>query len=202
MAKKAIAKNKIGKKIHWSRYATIFVLAGIIYVFMEVAFTALIFKMRGYSSCISYFAFMGCTSVYMFFIGGLLGLLLGGINEIKFLRRHLNMFFQALTGAVLITAVEFISGYILNIIFKFNLWSYSDIAINGVPLNVEGQICLPFTVIWFFIAPVAFWFDDTVRALVYHEGEAYSLGWAYKQLFNPKLPSWNHPDKKIRSKIK
>ena len=52
---------------------------------------------------------------------------------------------KCLIGSVIITSVEFTVGVIVNIILRWNVWDYSD-----MPFNVLGQICLPFTVLWFF----------------------------------------------------
>ncbi|MBO5779198.1 MAG: hypothetical protein J6R82_06495 [Clostridia bacterium] len=50
-------------------------------------------------------------------------------------------------GALAITAVEFAIGYVVNLRLHWAVWDYS-----ALPLNVAGQICLPFTVIWFFLS--------------------------------------------------
>lgn len=49
-------------------------------------------------------------------------------------------------GSLIITSVEFTVGVIVNIILGWGVWDYSD-----MPLNILGQICLPFTGLWFFI---------------------------------------------------
>ena len=38
-----------------------------------------------------------------------------------------------------------------NIILKEHVWDYS-----GVPLNFLGQVCVPFSLIWFALSGVAF----------------------------------------------
>lgn len=50
-------------------------------------------------------------------------------------------------GALAITAVEFAIGYVVNIRLGWAVWDYS-----ALPLNVMGQICLPFTAIWFILS--------------------------------------------------
>ena len=47
-------------------------------------------------------------------------------------------------GSLLITSVEFLIGIWVNTLMKLNVWDYS-----ALPLNILGQICLPFSVIWF-----------------------------------------------------
>lgn len=52
---------------------------------------------------------------------------------------------------VLITVIEFIIGIVFNIILKENVWDYSN-----MPLNIMGQICVPFSAIWFLLSFIAF----------------------------------------------
>lgn len=53
---------------------------------------------------------------------------------------------KCLLGAILITAAEFTVGVIVNIILGWGVWNYSD-----MPFNILGQICLPFSIMWFFL---------------------------------------------------
>lgn len=53
---------------------------------------------------------------------------------------------KCILGPLIITSVEFTVGVIVNIILGWNVWNYSD-----MPFNILGQICLPFTVLWFFL---------------------------------------------------
>lgn len=50
----------------------------------------------------------------------------------------------AFIATVIITAYEFVFGIVFNIWLKCDVWNYSN-----VPLNILGQICLPFSAIWF-----------------------------------------------------
>ena len=56
------------------------------------------------------------------------------------------LFMKCLFGAVTITVLEFIAGCIVNLWLGWNVWDYS-----GMMFNLFGQICLPFSLIWFFI---------------------------------------------------
>ena len=58
---------------------------------------------------------------------------------------------QCLCGALLITALEFTVGVADNLVMGWNVWDYSD-----MPLNLYGQICLPFTGLWFLLCIPAF----------------------------------------------
>ena len=50
---------------------------------------------------------------------------------------------RALLGASLITAVELVCGILVNLTFQMRVWDYSHL-----PLNLWGQICLPFSLLW------------------------------------------------------
>ncbi|MDD5952350.1 MAG: hypothetical protein PUC32_01660 [Oscillospiraceae bacterium] len=54
---------------------------------------------------------------------------------------------QCALCAICITAVEFGFGVALNLIGHRKVWDYSH-----VPGNLLGQICLPFTILWFFLS--------------------------------------------------
>ena len=60
---------------------------------------------------------------------------------------HEPLFTKCLFGAIVITLMEFIAGCIVNLWLGWNVWDYS-----GHIFNLFGQICLPFSVIWFFIS--------------------------------------------------
>ena len=51
---------------------------------------------------------------------------------------------RALAGAGMITAVELTCGCIVNLALGWEVWDYSH-----MPMNILGQICLPFTLLWF-----------------------------------------------------
>ena len=53
---------------------------------------------------------------------------------------------RALTGAAVITVVELFAGCLLNIGLGLGVWDYSE-----MPLNFLGQICLPYSVVWFLL---------------------------------------------------
>lgn len=57
-----------------------------------------------------------------------------------------SIFYRCLAGALVITSTELIAGITFNIILGWNVWDYSR-----VPLNFMGQICLPYTVLWYFL---------------------------------------------------
>ena len=46
-------------------------------------------------------------------------------------------------GSFIITCVEFSVGVWVNLLLHLNVWDYS-----AMPMNLFGQICLPFSLIW------------------------------------------------------
>ena len=64
---------------------------------------------------------------------------------------ELPLWAKCLAGMIIITAIELVFGIVFNIILKEQVWDYSN-----VPLNFLGQICIPFSLIWFVLSGVAF----------------------------------------------
>lgn len=90
----------------------------------------------------------GRSHVSMFCAGGLALLLLHGL----FLRFALPLFAQCLVGGLVITVIEFVAGAIVNVHLKLNVWDYSK-----MPLNLYGQVCLPFSLLWCLLTlPISF----------------------------------------------
>lgn len=100
--------------------------------------------------------FRGKTHWTMAIVGGICFILCGLLNEI--FSWQSTIWYQMLVCSLIITAVEFVSGVILNIYLGLEIWDYSN-----VPFNVLGQICLPFTVLWFFLSAAAIILDDYLR---------------------------------------
>ena len=53
------------------------------------------------------------------------------------------LWLQAAVCGTLVTATEFLSGCVLNIWLGLGIWDYS-----GMPFNLMGQVCLPFSLAW------------------------------------------------------
>lgn len=68
-----------------------------------------------------------------------------------FTRYSLPLPIQCLLGGLVITALEFITGYLFNLRLGREVWDYS-----GHWGNLYGQICPLFTLIWVFLClPIA-----------------------------------------------
>lgn len=133
------------------RIITLWALLGAAYVALEVLW-------RGYSH------------PSMFIVGGLCGVLVGALNQFP---RYYKapVIVQAVAGAALVLAVEFLSGCVLNLWLRLDVWDYS-----GLPGNVLGQICPAYGLLWFCIMPFAIWAEDTARWTIWNY-ECLVYGW-------------------------
>lgn len=181
----------------FKKNATIFLLMAIVYVYIEVVFTAISGEAHTKFPETARWSMIGYSSIYMSIVGGVVGLILSRLNRVSFVREHLNMFSQSVLGALIITGCEMLAGYILNVRMGFDIWDYS-----GYPINFMGQISFTRSLLWFAICPFAYWFDDYIRAKIYLEGSSYPLGEAYIHLFFVKAPNMNDFAKSIEEKSK
>lgn len=97
------------------------------------------------------------THISMFFAGGICLVLIAIVDGIT---PNVNFVLKAAMCGAVITAVELLFGIIFNLILGLNIWNYS-----GEPLNLFGQICLPFTLIWVIISIPALLLVRTVKSL-------------------------------------
>ena len=104
----------------------------------------------------------GYTHWTMGVLGGICFICLGLINEI--LSWETPLVLQMLIGSTIITILEFITGCIVNIWLGWNVWDYSNL-----PLNLLGQICLPFSILWYFISAIGIIIDDYIRYIYFDE---------------------------------
>lgn len=121
----------------------LFGIGGLLYYIIEILW-------RGYSH------------MSMFILGGICFLLIGIINE-KF-TFEIPLWKQQIIATIIITMLEFIFGFILNVILKLNIWDYSHL-----PFNIMGQICLYFSILWFLLSLVAIILDDYLRYWLFNE---------------------------------
>ena len=57
-----------------------------------------------------------------------------------------SVWIRCLAGAAVITVTELVFGFGVNILLGWNVWDYSSL-----PLNFKGQICLLYSVLWYFL---------------------------------------------------
>ena len=135
------------------KYPVLFVIGGTSYVFIEILW-------RGY------------THITMFFLGGLCFILIGLINENYFTGR-LPILIQQIISCFIITLLELIFGLIFNLWLGLNIWDYSSLRFNFM-----GQICLRYSIFWFFLSLPAIILDDYLRHKLFGEEKPrYRIFW-------------------------
>ena len=125
------------------KYSFLFDAGGLLYVLMELVW-------RGWSHWT------------MFILGGLCFIYLGLINEI--LSWNTPLWQQILIGTAGITALEFFTGYIVNLCLGWGVWDYS-----GMPGNILGQICPQYMLLWIPISLTGIILDDWIRYRAFGE---------------------------------
>ena len=91
----------------------------------------------------------------MFVLAGIIGVIIGSINE--YIDWSVPFWAQCLTGAIIATIGEGLTGVIVNIILKLNVWHY-----NVLPFFF-GQCSIPFCCAWIVLSGVCILIDDWIR---------------------------------------
>lgn len=120
-----------------SKYAFLFWFGGSTYCTIEVLW-------RGYSHWT------------MLLLAGSLFIVIGFLNEIW--EWDSSFLLQVGIATIIATISEFLTGCVVNLWLKWDIWDYSN-----VPFNLLGQICLPYTVLWTLLSAVAIVIDDVIR---------------------------------------
>jgi uncharacterized membrane protein len=119
------------------KHIILFLIGGCIYSAIEIS-------ARGY------------THPSMFILGGLCFICIGWLNE--FLDWNEPLSLQMLAGGTIITFLEMITGFYVNIYKGWHVWDYTD-----MPFNFMGQICLPFSLMWCLLSLIGILIDDYIR---------------------------------------
>lgn len=101
----------------------------------------------GFGYCLIEIIWRGRTHYSMFFAGAIV------LSTFYYISKNyeLPLWKECLAGMLIITGIELVFGIVFNIILKEHVWDYSN-----MPLNFLGQICVPFSVLWFFLSGAAF----------------------------------------------
>ena len=83
----------------------------------------------------------------MFLVGGACFDIIGGVH--RWLHRC-RLITRCAVCAVAVTAVELVSGCVLNLGLGLGVWDYSR-----MPLNIGGQVCLLYSGFWMALSAVA-----------------------------------------------
>ena len=123
------------------RQLVLFIVGFCIYITIEVCY-------RGYS-----YPLMGLC-------GGIILLMIDCINEK--ISWNTDILLQGCIGSIIATLFELIIGSIC-LVYNFELmWDYTN-----VPLNFNGIICLPFSLIWIIISILGIFIADAINYYVF-----------------------------------
>ena len=95
----------------------------------------------------------------MFLLGGLCFLVCGLINS-RF-GNDISLPAKMTLCMIAITILELLTGIIVNGFFGWQIWDYS-----GMPLQIFGQICVPFMLLWFIISYPALMLNKAIDKLL------------------------------------
>ncbi|MBE6686329.1 MAG: hypothetical protein E7591_03765 [Ruminococcaceae bacterium] len=125
------------KKI--TAYMIVFVIGAIAYSMLEILW-------RGY------------THISMALAGGIC---LVGLYYLENTKKELSLLKKCIIGAFFITFVEFSFGCVVNKLLGLGVWDYSDRF-----LDLMGQICPLYTLLWFIITIPALGLCKTVNRII------------------------------------
>jgi len=120
-----------------NKYIALWAVGGLMYIALELLW-------RGHSHWT------------MFILGGICFVALGFINEV--LPWDMPLWKQSLIGACIITALEFVTGCVVNLWLGLGVWDYSHM--KG---NILGQICPQFFLLWLPVSLSGIVLDDWLR---------------------------------------
>ena len=95
-------------------------------------------------------------------VGGISFLLFDQINNI--ISWNLDLILQGCIGSAIVTGFELIIGEGLKILNQTPMWDYSN-----MPLNYDGVICLPFSIVWIFITILGILVADAYNYYLFRE---------------------------------
>lgn len=99
-------------------------------------------------------AFRGRTHWTMLLLGGVC---FEAIYILNILLEKRNILVKCVFGAVIISILEFLCGYIVNIRLHMKIWDYS-----GLKFNLLGQICPKYFFLWFLLCIPAYVLCDII----------------------------------------
>lgn len=125
------------------KYCVIFAVGAAVYMTIEILY-------RGF------------THWTMGVLGGISLILIGIIDELT--TEDLPLLVQAPLASIIITLLEYYAGCILNLKLGMDIWDYSEL-----PLNVDGQVCIYFSLAWMVLGMVAVVIDNLIRHYFFGE---------------------------------
>ncbi len=121
---------------------------GIVYFYMEIAF-------RGYS----HYSMLICGGICFVAVG------YAGRRIMEKSRSAISAVIGIMvTGMLIITSIELLTGVLVNIVFDWNVWDYSE-----QKYNVMGQICPAYSLLWSVLSLLCVCLDYIIRIYIFDE---------------------------------
>ena len=119
---------------------------------------AVVFYLGGMFYCTVELLWRISTHGSMFLLGGLCFWTISSLGR----RVRMPLLAQMALGACIVTFFEFWTGVLVNRVMHLGVWDYS-----AVPFNLLGQICLPFTLLWFPLCGIGILLDRGMRRALF-----------------------------------
>ena len=123
----------------------------------EYLLYSLAFLFGGNAYCLIELIYRSRTHYSMFFCSGIAIVILLFIYQNN---KSISPLAFSLIASAVITCLELIFGIIFNIMLSEQVWDYSK-----TPFNILGQICLPFSIIWFFFGFLIYYLFKNIKLL-------------------------------------
>lgn len=119
-----------------SEYFIVFTFGSVLYGLLEVVF-------RGH------------THWTMILLGGTV---FSALYYLDLMTEKRNYVFKCFVGSAVISSMEFLCGYIVNVRLNMQVWDYS-----GIKYNILGQVCPKYAAVWFMLCVPAFVLSSFIR---------------------------------------
>ena len=131
---------------------------------MKILLKNIILFLVGYCTYIAIeVTYRGSSYVLMGICGGLAVVIIDKINN--YISWDMDILIQGIIGSVIITFFELVIGEIsLKTDLLPMMWNYTN-----VPLNYDGVICLPFSIIWIGLSIIGIMVADAINYYVFKE---------------------------------
>lgn len=106
--------------------------------------------------------FRGFSYPLMGVLGGLFLLIIDPINDR--IRWDIDIFLYGCIGSAIITSMELVIGEIIKLMGLPQMWDYSN-----MPLNFDGVICVPFSIIWIGLSVLGVIIADAINYYVFED---------------------------------
>lgn len=128
--------------------------------------------------------FRGYTYFTMGVLGGITILILDKLNSK--ISWDMDLLLQGCIGSILITTMELIVGEFIKINHFTEMWNYSNI-----PMNFDGVICLPYSLLWILVSLFAIFVADSINYYLFNEQPT-----PYYKLFGKTILRFKEKSKK------